>query len=50
LSITSEEVEYNYNTGRRCGGMDGVGDIINGKPTGEYFRVNSSFLTLLQVL
>jgi hypothetical protein len=36
LSISAEDVEANYDTGRRCGGIDGVGDVINGRPTGTH--------------
>lgn len=36
LKISAADAEANYATGRRCGGADGLGDIINGRPTGEY--------------
>ena len=34
LGISADEVALNYETGRRCGGADGTGDIINDRPTG----------------
>lgn len=34
LGISADEVTLNYETGRRCGGADGTGDIINDRPTG----------------
>lgn len=35
LLIPAADVEANFATGRRCGGADGVGDVINGRPTGN---------------
>ena len=34
LQISAEDTVRNYETGRRCGSDDGVGDVINGRPTG----------------